>query len=58
MDIPKYTTKARKGQHLTAEERHDIEVHLRDGWSTYKIAKHLGRSYRHFAEVCAILPDW
>ena len=45
MDIPKYTTKARKGQHLTAEERHDIEVHLRDGWSTYKIAKHLGRSY-------------
>ena len=45
MDIPNYTTKARKGQHLTAEERHDIEVHLRDGWSTYKIAKHLGRSY-------------
>ena len=45
MDIPKYTTKARKGQHLTAEERHDIEVHLKDGWSTYKIAKHLGRSY-------------
>ena len=34
MDIPKYTIKARKGQHLTAEERHDIEVHLKDGWST------------------------
>ena len=45
MDILKYTTKVRKGQHLTAEERHDIEVHLKDGWSTYKIAKHLGRSY-------------
>ena len=24
MDILKYTTKVRKGQHLTAEERHDI----------------------------------
>ncbi len=45
MDIPKYTTEIRKGQHLTCEERHDIEVHLKDGWSTYKIAKHLGRSY-------------
>ena len=45
MYILKYTTKVRKGQHLTAEERHDIEVHLKDGWSTYKIAKHLGRSY-------------
>ena len=30
MDILKYTTKVRKGQHLTAEERHDIEVHLEE----------------------------
>ena len=26
MDILKYTTKVRKGQHLTAEERHDIYI--------------------------------
>lgn len=45
MDASKYTTKIRKGQHLTAEERHDIEVHLKDGWSIYKISKHLGLSY-------------
>ncbi len=45
MDASKYTTKIRKWQHLTSEERHDIEVHLKDGWSIYKIARHLGRSY-------------
>ncbi|MCD8147252.1 MAG: IS30 family transposase [Clostridiales bacterium] len=45
MDNPNYTIEHRKGQHLSSEERHDIEVHLRDGWSTYKIAKHLGRPY-------------
>ncbi len=45
MDNPNYTIAHRKGQHLTAEERHDIEVHLRDGWSLYRIAKHLGRPY-------------
>ena len=45
MDNPDYTIEHRKGQHLSSEERHDIEVHLRDGWSTYKIAKHLGRPY-------------
>lgn|GEM_PF-5348225 len=31
MDASKYTTKIRKWQHLTSEERHDIEVHLKDG---------------------------
>ncbi len=28
-----------------AEERHEIEVRLRDGWTPYKIAKLLGRAY-------------
>lgn len=45
MDNSNCSTEHRKGQHLTAEERHDIEVHLKDGWSKYKIAKHLKRSY-------------
>lgn len=45
MDNPNYITEHRKGQHLTTEERHDIEVHLKDGWSKYKIAKHLGRPF-------------
>lgn len=45
MDNPNISTEYRKGQHLTSEERHDIEVHLKDGWSKYKIAKHLCRSY-------------
>lgn len=45
MDNHNYTTEHRKGQHLSSEERHDIEVHLRDGWSVYRIAKHLGRPY-------------
>ncbi|WP_303862594.1 helix-turn-helix domain-containing protein [Alkalibaculum bacchi] len=45
MDNPNCSTEHRKGQHLTSEERHDIEVHLKDGWSKYKIAKHLGRPF-------------
>jgi IS30 family transposase len=45
MDNPNCSTEHRKGQHLTSEERHDIEVHLKDGWSRYKIAKHLNRPY-------------
>jgi len=45
MDNPNCNTEHRKGQHLTVEERHDIEVHLKDGWSKYKIAKHLNRPY-------------
>lgn len=28
-----------------SEERHEIEVGLKDGWSPYRIAKHLGRPY-------------
>lgn len=45
MDNPDYSTEHRKGQHLTDEERHNIEVHLNDGWSIYKIAKSLNRPY-------------
>ena len=45
MDITNYTTEHRKGQHLLSEERHEIEVRLKDGWSIYRIAKHLGRPY-------------
>lgn len=45
MDNPNHITEHRKGQHLTDEERHSIETHLRDGWSVYKIAKDLNRPY-------------
>lgn len=45
MDNPNYSIEHRKGQHLLAEERHEIEVRLRDGWLPYKIAKALGRPY-------------
>lgn len=45
MDTQDYITEHRKGQHLLAEERHEIEVRLKDGWSIYRIAKHLGRAY-------------
>lgn len=45
MDNPDYTTEHRKGQHLTMEERNDIEVHLKDGWTVYRIARHLRRPY-------------
>ena len=41
MDNPNYTTEHRKGQHLLNEERYEIVVRLKDGWSIYKIAKHL-----------------
>ncbi len=45
MDNTNYTTEHRKGQHLLNEERYEIEVRLKDGWSIYKIAKYLGRAY-------------
>lgn len=46
MDKTNYTTEHRKGQHLTSEERHEIEVRYnKDKWSIYKIAKALGRPY-------------
>ena len=45
MDNPNCNTEHRKGQHLTSEERHEIEVRLKDGWSKYRIARHLKRPY-------------
>ena len=45
MDTQDYTTEHRKGQHILAEKCHEIEVRLKDGWSPYRIAKHLGRPY-------------
>lgn len=45
MDNTNYTTEHRKGQHLLSEERHEIEVRLKDGWSVYRIAKQLDRPY-------------
>ena len=45
MDNTNYTTEHRKCQHLMSEERHEIEVRLKDGWSVYRIAKHLCRPY-------------
>lgn len=45
MDTKDYSTEHRKRQHLFSEERHEIEVRLKDGWSIYRIAKHLGRPY-------------
>ncbi len=46
MDENNYTTEHRKGQHLTSEERHLIEVRYNtDHWTIYRIAKELGRPY-------------
>ena len=45
MDNTNCNTEHKKYQHLTSEERHEIEVRLKDKWSIYKIAKHLGRPY-------------
>ena len=45
MDNQYYTTEHRKGQHLTSEERHEIEVRLKDKWSPYRISKQLRRPY-------------
>ena len=46
MDETNYTTEHRKGQHLTSEERHIIEVRWnKDKRSIYGIAKELGRPY-------------
>ena len=54
MDTQNYTTEHRKGQHLLAEERHEIEVRLKDGWKPYRIAKHLGRPYNTIKNEIAV----
>ena len=45
MDETYYITEHRKNQHLLSEERHEIEVFLKLGWSVYRIAKALRRPY-------------
>jgi len=45
MDKPNYSMEHRKGQHLLTEERHEIEIRLKEGWSLYKIAHKLKRPY-------------
>ena len=46
MDETNYTTEHRKGQHLTSEERHIIEVRYnKDKQTIYGIAKEIGRPY-------------
>lgn len=45
MDNPNCNTKRRKGQHITYEERVEMEIRLKDGWSKYQIAKYFGCSY-------------
>ena len=45
MDTTYYTTEHRKGQHLSREERYEIQTRLKDGWTIYRIAKELGRPY-------------
>lgn len=46
MDTLNSTPTHKKGQHLTREERHYIAIRLNiDGWSVYKIAKTLKRSF-------------
>ena len=45
MDNTYLTTEHKKCQHLTDEERHEIEVRLKDKWTIYGIAKHLKRPY-------------
>jgi len=45
MDESNYSMEYRKGQHLFAEEWHETEIRLKDGWSLYKIAHKLKRPY-------------
>lgn len=45
MDAQNCNTEHKKYQRLTSEECHEIEVRLKVGWSTYKIAKHINRAY-------------
>ena len=50
MDAKDYITEHHKGQHLFAKERHKIEVRRKDGWSIYRIVKHLNRPYNTVQE--------
>lgn len=43
MDYPNHNTDSRKNKHLNFEERMLIQIRIRDGLSSYKIAKYLNR---------------
>lgn len=43
MDYPNDNTALRKSKHLNFEERMTIQLRLKDGFTSYKIAKELGR---------------
>ena len=45
MDCTNDTTKRRRGQHLTFEERVIIQTRWNDGWNNNQIAKEIGCSY-------------
>lgn len=45
MDNLNCNTKHCKRQHLTYEERAEMEIRLKDGWSKYQIARHFECSY-------------
>ena len=45
MDNPNCNTKRSKGQHLTYEERVEIEIRLKYCWWIYHINKHFGCAY-------------
>ena len=54
MDETNNSTEHRKGQHLTSEERHEIEVRLnKDKWSIYKIAKRPSRTRSNAEPYCS-----
>jgi transposase, IS30 family len=43
MEYPNNNTESRKNKHLNLEERFMIEIRLKDGFSSYKVAKELKR---------------
>lgn len=45
MDNPNCNTKHEKGQHLTYENRIEIQLRLKDGWTNAQIAKEIGCAY-------------
>jgi IS30 family transposase len=45
MDNPNCSTEHVKGQHLTYENRVEIQLRLKDGWTNAQIAKEIGCAY-------------
>ena len=50
MDNKDYTTEHRKGEHLSSEERHEIEVRLKDQWTIYEICQASQAAVQHNQE--------